>query len=209
MAFLAGEKLGFYSILSPLGSGGMGEVYRALDSRMGREVALKLVPAVVASDPDRRWRFEQEIRAAAALNHPNIAAIFDAAPNAEPPWLVMELVPGESLRSLLSRGAVPVRKVVEIATQIASGLAAAHTAGIVHRDLKPENIMLTPDGLIKVLDFGVARLAHLSTAIATNTATMLATLPGQILGTCAYMSPEQARAEAVDHTSDQFSFGLV
>src|SRR5580704_8984426 len=152
------RNIGPYQLEGQLGAGGMGEVFRALDTRMGRQVAVKILPESMADSPDRLRRFEQEARLAAALNHPNIMAIYDVGLDGHPPYIVAELVPGESLRALIAKGPVGARKAVGIAAQIANGLAAAHAAGIVHRDLKPENIMVTPDGTVKILDFGVARM---------------------------------------------------
>jgi eukaryotic-like serine/threonine-protein kinase len=149
MPLAAGARLGPYDVVAPLGAGGMGEVYRAQDSRLGREVALKVLPAGVASDPARQQRFETEARAVAALNHPNIVAIYDVALQEQPAFIVSELVPGETLRGVIQRGPVPLKKVLDIAVQVADGLAAAHAAGIAHRDLKPENIMLTAGGASK------------------------------------------------------------
>src|ERR1700704_3163483 len=159
MTLAAGTKLGPYEIIAPLGAGGMGEVYRAKDTRLGREVALKILPESFARDADRLRRFEQEARAVAALNHPNILAIHDIGEQGGSPFLVSELLEGESLRAVFDRGALPQRKTVEYGVQIAHGLAAAHEKGIVHRDLKPENIFVTKDGRIKILDFGLAKLA--------------------------------------------------
>jgi Tol biopolymer transport system component len=204
----ADQSIGPYQVLEKLGAGGMGEVYKAQDTRVGRHVALKLLPESLAADSDRRRRFEQEARLAAALNHPNIMAIYDVGLDAHPPYIVAELVPGESLRSLVERGPVPPRRAADIVAQIAAGLAAAHTAGIVHRDLKPENVMIAPDGAVKILDFGVARIQAKSAA-ADQTATIGQTAAGAVVGTAAYMSPEQARAQDVDYRSDQFSLGLV
>jgi len=186
----------------------MGEVYKAQDTRVGRQVALKVLPESLATDGDRRRRFEQEARLAAALNHPNIMAIYDVGLDAHPPYIVAELVAGESLRATIERGPVAARKAIDIAAQVAAGLAAAHTAGIVHRDLKPENIMVTPEGTAKILDFGVARMAP-KTVAGDQTATIGQTAAGTVIGTAAYMSPEQARAQDVDYRSDQFSLGLV
>src|SRR5580700_1862629 len=200
--------IGPYRVIGPLGAGGMGEVYRALDPRVGRHVALKLLPESLAQDTDLRRRFEQEARLAAALNHPNVMAIYDVGLDQHPPYIVAELVPGESLRAMLASGPLPPRKAVDIAAQIAAGLAAAHAAGIVHRDLKPENVIVTSEGVAKILDFGVARME--SKAVAANeTATMAHTSVGSVVGTAAYMSPEQARAGDVDYRSDQFSLGIV
>src|SRR5580693_5017403 len=200
--------IGPYQVIGPLGAGGMGEVYRALDPRVGRQVALKLLPESMANDPELRRRFEQEARLAAALNHPNVMAIYDVGLDQHPPYIVAELVPGESLRAMLASGPLPPRKAVDIAAQIAAGLAAAHAAGIVHRDLKPENVIVTSEGVAKILDFGVARMAAKAVA-ANETATMAHTSAGSVVGTAAYMSPEQARAGDVDYRSDQFSLGLV
>src|SRR5437868_8509095 len=157
MPLIAGTRLGPYEIVSPLGAGGMGEVYRARDTRLGREIALKVLPDDFAGDASRRQRFEQEARAASALNHPNILSIYDVGSENGVAYMVSELVEGESLRDVIGRGAVPVRKLLDIAVQMADGLAAAHTGGIVHRDLKPENLMLTREGRLKILDFGLAK----------------------------------------------------
>src|SRR4029077_10696008 len=160
----AGTKFGPYEIRSPIGAGGMGEVYRAVDSRLGRDVALKVLPGVFSGDTDRLRRFELEARAIASLNHPNILAIFDFGQQDVTPYLISELLEGESLRAVLDRGPLPQRKTVEYAVQIAQGMAAAHEKGVVHRDLKPENIFITKDGRIKVLDFGLAKLVQASPA---------------------------------------------
>ena len=187
----------------------MGEVFRALDPRVGRQVALKILPESLARDEERRRRFEQEARLAASLNHPNIMAIYDVGLDQHPPYIVAELVPGESLRAIMERGLVAVRRAVDLAAQIAAGLAAAHAAGIVHRDLKPENVIVTPEGTAKVLDFGVARMQRRAAA-QNQTVTLAQTATGSVVGTAAYMSPEQARAEEdIDPRSDQFSLGLV
>jgi hypothetical protein len=205
-----GTRLGPYEIVAPLGAGGMGEVYRAQDSRLGRDVALKVLPAEVAGDAARQQRFETEARAVAALNHPNIVAIYDVALQEQPAFIVSELVPGETLRGVIQRGPVPLKKVLDIAVQIADGLAAAHAAGIAHRDLKPENIMLTPEGRAKILDFGLAKSISRAAGQADATRTIAATQPGTIVGTASYMSPEQASGSPeVDGRSDQFSLGLI
>ncbi len=208
MPLATGAKLGHYEILAPIGAGGMGEVYRARDPRLGRDVALKVLPRDVMSDPERRRRFEQEARTASALNHPNILTVFDIGEDAGMPYLVSELVDGESLRSIVQRGAVPSKKLVEIAAQIADGLQAAHAAPVVHRDIKPDNILLTRDGRPKIVDFGLARS---SSPIGPDEATRTQPLTseGVVRGTASYMSPEQARGERVDFRSDQFSFGIV
>jgi Tol biopolymer transport system component len=188
----------------------MGEVYRARDTRLGREIALKVLPADVSADASRRQRFEQEARAASALNHPNILSIYDVGSEGGGAFMVSELVEGESFRAQIERGPVGLRKMLDIAVQVADGLAAAHAAGIVHRDIKPDNLMLTPEGRVKILDFGLAKQTPLSPrGDADATLTAAATQAGVILGTVAYMSPEQARGGTLDFRSDQFSFGLV
>jgi serine/threonine protein kinase/Tol biopolymer transport system component len=207
-----GTRLGAYEIVSLIGSGGMGEVYRARDPRLGRDVAVKVLPAAVSTDPDRLHRFEQEARAAAALNHPNILTIHEVGTAEGAPYVVSELLEGQTLREVLGRGALPTRAAVAYAVQILSGLAAAHDKGIVHRDLKPENLFVTTDGRLKILDFGLAKL--LEPVPAGAGLSMLATLPadtvpGVVLGTIGYMSPEQVRGQMVDHRSDLFSVGAV
>jgi Tol biopolymer transport system component/tRNA A-37 threonylcarbamoyl transferase component Bud32 len=202
------SAIGPYQLLGSLGAGGMGEVYRALDPRIGRQVALKLLPKSLVNDGERRRRFEQEARLAASLNHPNVMAIYDVGLDHDPPYIVAELVSGELLRALIDAGPLPVRKAVDIAAQIASGLAAAHTAGIVHRDLKPENVIVTAEGVAKLLDFGVARVES-KKAAASETVTIANTALGAVVGTAGYMSPEQARGQEIDSRSDQFSLGLV
>jgi eukaryotic-like serine/threonine-protein kinase len=211
MAITPGIKLGPYEIVSALGAGGMGEVYRARDTRLGREVAVKVLPAGFAADPDRLRRFEQEARATAALNHPNILAVFDIGSLDGTPYVVCELLEGETLRERLRAGALQVRKSVETALQIAQGLAAAHEKGIVHRDLKPENIFLTSDGRVKILDFGLAKLAQADSSVRQSLAITAEaqTDPGTVLGTMGYMSPEQVRGVVTDARSDLFSFGAI
>src|SRR5580658_2606960 len=204
-----GTQLGPYEIQSLLGAGGMGEVYRARDSRLNRIVALKILPSQVAVDAGRRARFEQEARAASALNHPNILSVYDIGEQDGLAYIVSELIEGESLRESLRRGPLPVSRLLDIASQVAAALAAAHSAGIVHRDIKPENIMITRDGRAKILDFGLAKQASTVAAGADETRTVTRTSPGSVIGTAAYMSPEQIRGEAVDYRSDIFSFGLV
>jgi eukaryotic-like serine/threonine-protein kinase len=212
MALSVGTRLGPYEIVALLGTGGMGEVYRAHDPRLGRDVAIKVLPAAFSADPDRLRRFEQEARAAAALNHPNILAVYDLGTHDGAPYVVSELLEGTTLREALANGAFPVRKVVDYATQIANGLATAHERGIIHRDLKPENLFITSDGRAKILDFGLAKLIETvpvgagATMAATRTA---GTTPGIVLGTIGYMSPEQVRGQVVDHRSDIFSFGAI
>ena len=190
-----------------LGAGGMGEVYRARDTRLGREVALKLLSAEATADPERQQRFEQEARAASALNHPNIVAVYDVGVEAGAPYIVTELVEGESLRAQV--GAAGVRKLLDLAIQIADGMAAAHQAGITHRDLKPENIMVTPEGRVKILDFGLAKASATAGGSEGETVSGLMTRPGVLLGTVMYMSPEQARGAKTDFRTDQFSFGVI
>jgi predicted Ser/Thr protein kinase len=213
MALNPGTKIVSYEIVSLLGVGGMGEVYRARDARLGRDVALKILPVAFARDEDRLRRFEQEARAVAALNHSNILAIHDVGQHDGTPFLVSELLEGESLRVILDRGALPQRKAIDYGVQIAQGLAAAHEKGIVHRDLKPENLFITKDGRIKILDFGLAKLATKESeagAAANNlTLTRAQTDAGVVMGTASYMSPEQVRGDAVDPRTDIFAFGAV
>ena len=206
-----GTRLGPYEILAPLGAGGMGEVYRARDERLGREVAIKVLSAELSLDASRVKRFEKEARSASALNHPNIVTVYDTGSSEGVAWIAMEKVDGDTLRKLVSSGPVAIKKLLAIATQIADGLARAHEAGIVHRDLKPENVMVTKDGLVKILDFGLAKLASTGSGgdEGTKLPTVSGTTPGVILGTVGYMSPEQAGGEAVDFHSDQFSFGSI
>jgi len=206
----AGTKLGPYEILAPIGAGGMGEVYRAKDPRLGREVAIKVLPPSFAHDADRLKRFEQEARAAGILNHPNITAVHDIGSADGSPYIVTELLEGETLRARLSTGAVPVRKAIDYAVQIAKGLAAAHEKGIVHRDLKPENLFLTNDGRAKILDFGLAKLkSERPDGPQTDLQTISGTQPGVVLGTMGYMSPEQVRGKPADARSDLFSLGTI
>ncbi len=211
MSLVSGTRIGSYEILAPLGAGGMGEVYRAKDAKLGREVAIKVLPPEVSGDPERRARFEQEARAASALNHPNIITIHDIGTSDSTVYIAMEFVDGKTLREVLVSGPLAVKKALEIAGQVADGLAKAHSAGIVHRDLKPENLMLTKDGFVKILDFGLAKLAEPFSEAASQlpTAAALGTRPGMVLGTVGYMSPEQASGEPLDFRSDQFSFGAI
>jgi eukaryotic-like serine/threonine-protein kinase len=210
MTLAPGTKLGPYEIVAPIGAGGMGEVYRAKDTRLGRDVALKILPESFAREADRLRRFEQEARAVAALNHPNILAIHDIGQHNGTPFLVSELLEGESLRSALDRGALPQRKTIEYGVQIAQGLAAAHEKGIVHRDLKPENVFVTKDGRIKILDFGLAKLAQQPGADSNEvTLTSSHTAAGVVMGTASYMAPEQVRGESADARTDIFAFGAV
>jgi hypothetical protein len=189
----------------------MGEVYRARDTRLSREVAIKVLPAELASDPSRLKRFEKEARSASGLNHPNIVTVYDIGSEGGTSYIAMEKVEGETLRKVLVGGALPIRKLIPIATQIAEGLAKAHEAGIVHRDLKPENVMVTRDGLVKILDFGLAKPTHVGSGSdeGSHLPTQTQTSPGMIVGTVGYMSPEQASGEAVDFRSDQFAFGSI
>ena len=194
MALAAGTILGQCEIQSPLGAGGMGEVYRAFDTGLNREVAIKVLPESVSADPERLRRFEQEARAAAALNHPNILAVYQMATHEGASYMVTELLEGETLRERFNRGPIPLRTAVDYGSQIARGLAAAHDKGIVHRDLKPENLFLTRDGRVKILDFGLAKLTLARTASQDEkTVSLQATEPGVVMGTMGYMSPEQVR----------------
>ncbi len=212
MTLSAGTRLGPYEVLAPLGAGGMGEVYRARDTRLGREVAIKVLPSALASDPERLKRFEREARSASSLNHPNIVTIYDIGSADSVSYIAMELVNGESLRAVLMEGALPVRRLLHIAVQVADGLAKAHAAGIVHRDLKPENVMVTEDSLVKILDFGLAKLTQPDSSGSGRTqgpTVSGGTEEGVILGTVGYMSPEQATGGSIDYRSDQFSFGSI
>ncbi|MBI3667393.1 MAG: serine/threonine protein kinase [Acidobacteria bacterium] len=212
MALSSGIRLGPYEVLTPLGAGGMGEVYRAKDTRLGREVAVKVLPAAYSQDADRLRRFEQEARAASALNHPNILTIHDIGTHEGSPYLVSELLEGETLREHLGGVALPQRKAIDYAIQVANGLAAAHEKGIVHRDLKPENLFLTKDGRVKILDFGLAKLTQPeqpSEAPASAATLPAETETGVVLGTMGYMSPEQVRGQRADHRADIFTFGAI
>jgi Tol biopolymer transport system component len=212
MSLASGARLGAYEILGPLGAGGMGEVYRARDTRLGREVAIKVLPADVAADPDRLARFEREAKAVSALNHPNIVTLHEVGTSEAGPYLVLERVEGQSLRSLIGAGPLPIRKLLDLGAQIAAGLAKAHAAGIVHRDLKPDNVMVTSDGFAKILDFGLARLVWPDEGLgdSVDTATFVKqTESGVILGTLGYLSPEQASGKPADYRADQFAFGAL
>ena len=213
MGLSPGTRLGPYEIVAAVGAGGMGEVYRARDARLGRDVAVKVLPESLARDTDRLRRFEQEARAVAALNHPNILAVFDVGSHDGSPYLVSELLDGETLRDRLLGGPVPARKAVELLAQVAEGLAAAHEKGVIHRDLKPENSFITRDSRVKILDFGLAKLIPAQAGAAAGagpaSAATTQTTPGVMVGTVGYMSPEQIRLEAVDFRSDIFSFGAV
>jgi predicted ATPase len=210
MALTPGTRFGLYEILAAIGSGGMGEVYRARDTRLGRSIAIKILSDQFSGDTAQLRRFEREARSASALNHPNIVTIHELGQEGSVHYIAMELVEGKTLRQLLDAGALPLRKAIEIAAQVAEGLAKAHEAGIAHRDLKPENLMVTHDGLVKILDFGLVKHVPIGDLSADNsTLTASETRPGSILGTPGYMSPEQASGEPADFRSDQFSFGLV
>lgn len=203
-------KLDGYEILGLLGAGGMGEVYRARDPALKREVAIKVLQSNVSLDPDRLSRFQQEAQATAALDHPNILAVYQFGVFQGSPYLVSELLVGQSLRQVLQRGPIPVRKGIGHAVQIAHGLAAAHAKGVVHRDLKPENLFVTKDGRIKILDFGLAKLVQPQSELDSNAPTLtLRTNPGVVMGTAGYMSPEQVRGQSADHRTDIFSFGVI
>src|SRR5579864_4812272 len=208
------QVLGHYRVLEMIGSGGMGEVYRASDERLGRGVAIKILTGSLAHDQDRLRRFEQEARAAAALSHPNIVAIYDIGMHDGQPYIVSELLEGHTLRGQLLRGPIPRRQAVDFAAQIAQGLMAAHEKHIVHRDLKPENLFITNHGRIKILDFGIAKLVNSEFGSEADKAGALAAMTtqtkvGSVLGTVAYMSPEQLRGKTVDHRSDIFSLGAI
>ncbi len=212
MTLQSGTKLGPYEILSPLGAGGMGEVYRARDTRLEREVAIKILPESFAADADRLRRFEQEARAASQLNHPNIIVVHDFGAQDGSPYVVQELLEGETLGERLRQGPLAPRKAVEYGLEVARGLAAAHEKGIVHRDLKPENIFLTSDGRVKILDFGLAKLVVTepdSSGISEAPTAALKTRPGVVMGTAGYMSPEQVRGKPTDARTDIFSFGAI
>jgi eukaryotic-like serine/threonine-protein kinase len=214
-----GTRLGPYEVVGSLGAGGMGEVYRARDTKLGRDVALKVLPTIYASDSERLARFQREAHVLASLNHPNIAAIHGLEDGSGLPALVLELVNGETLEERIARGPIPLGEALAIARQLADALDAAHLRGIVHRDLKPANIKLTPDGTVKVLDFGLARLAAPASSFsdlssgpaspATITSPAMMTGVGALLGTAAYMSPEQARGYEADKRSDIWAFGCV
>jgi Tol biopolymer transport system component len=211
MPLTAGTRLGPYEIIAPLGAGGMGEVYRATDTRLGRDVAIKVLPADVASDPDRLARFEREARAVSALNHPNIVTLYEVGTSDAGPYLVLENIEGRSLRDVLAEGPLPIRRILTLAAQIAEGVAKAHAAGIVHRDLKPDNIMVTTDGFAKVLDFGLAKLVFPELGAAPIAETTMAkdTGSGVVLGTLGYLSPEQASGKPADFRTDQFALGAL
>ena len=212
MQLTPGSRLGPYEILAPIGAGGMGEVYRARDAKLGRDIAIKILPAETSADPERRQRFEQEARSASALNHPNILTIYDIDSPEGSLYIAMELVEGKTVRELVASGEpLPTRKLLDIAAQVAEGLSKAHGAGIVHRDLKPENLMVSKDGYVKILDFGLAKLTEPMSEDASVVPTIAAspTQPGTVMGTAGYMSPEQASGHPVDFRSDQFALGAI
>ena len=212
MALTTGTKLGPYEIQGSLGAGGMGEVYRARDTRLGREVAIKVLPEAFARDPDRLQRFEHEARVLSTVNHPNILAIHDVGAQGDIHYLISELLDGQTLREKMNAGPLSQRRVTEYAIEMARGLAAAHEKGIVHRDFKPDNVFITKDGRVKILDFGLAKQSFGSSAVVEHTATMTGpdpTQPGTVMGTVGYMSPEQVRGKPLDHRSDIFSLGAI
>jgi eukaryotic-like serine/threonine-protein kinase len=211
MAIASGTKIGPYEVLAPLGAGGMGEVYRARDATLGRDVAVKVLPAALSEDADRLRRFQQEAQAAAALNHPNILTIYHVGQHNGTPYIVSELLDGESLRQRIQAGPLPVRKAIDYGIQVARGLAAAHDKGIIHRDLKPENVFISRDGRAKILDFGLAKLTQPEERAASSDSPTLAVRsePGFVLGTVGYMSPEQVRGQVAGPASDLFSFGAI
>src|SRR5499426_1540320 len=211
MTLTTDKRLGPFEILSHLGAGGMGEIWRARDTRLNREVAIKVLPASFAQDADRLRRFEQEAHATSALNHPNILTIYDIGAHEEALFIVAELLEGEELRAQMEQGALPVRRALEYSQQITRGLAAAHEKGIVHRDLKPENLFVTKDERVKILDFGLAKLRPPQPgAVDTDAPTQKRlTDSGVVMGTVGYMSPEQVRGQETDHRSDIFAFGVI
>lgn len=214
MPLSTGTKLGTYEVLSAIGAGGMGEVYQAHDTKLGRDVAIKVLPEAFAHDPERLARFQREAKMLASLNHPNIATICGLEQFGDTHYLVMELVPGDTLQQRVKRdGSVPIEEALAIADQIAEALEAAHEKGIIHSDLKPANVKLTPEGKVKVLDFGLAKAfeGDPSSVDISNSPTLsqAATMQGVILGTVAYMSPEQARGKSVDKRTDIWAFGCV
>ncbi len=212
MPISAGRRLGRYEIRSQLGAGGRGEVYRARYEKLNRDVAIKVLPATYSQDTERLTRFEQEAQAAGSLNHPNILAVYDVGEHERAPYVVSELLEGETLRERLNGVAFSARKAIDCALQIANGLAAAHEKGIIHRDIKPENIFITHDGRVKILDFGLAKLTEPVTDIEAQTDVLtrrVKTDSGMVMGTVGYMSPEQVRSKPADHRADIFSLGVI
>ena len=211
MPLPSGTRLGAYEIIGALSSGAMGEVYSARDTRLGRVVAIKVLPALLSADANRLLRFEKEARAASSLNHPNITVVYDVGTTNGISWIAMELVEGKTLRSLLDYRPLATREVLSLATQLAHGLAKAHSAGVVHRDLKPDNVMVTEEGRVKILDFGLAKLVRADGASTANglAPDETATEAGVVLGTLSYMAPEQLRGQQADARSDIFSFGAI
>jgi eukaryotic-like serine/threonine-protein kinase len=210
MPLAPGSRVGPYEVLAAIGAGGMGEVHKARDPRLGRDVAIKVLPTLYSRDPDRLRRFEQEARAASALNHPNVCTIYAFDQTSEGQhYIAMEYVDGGTLRQRLAETRLSIRECLEIAIQIAAALSVAHAAGIVHRDIKPENVMLRPDGVVKVLDFGLAKLAVVGPPGAETTQLGVNTDAGTVVGTAAYMSPEQARGQQVDARTDIWSLGVM
>ncbi|MEQ1908965.1 MAG: protein kinase, partial [Vicinamibacterales bacterium] len=209
MLFEPGARIGRYEVMASLGAGSMGEVYRARDPQLDREVAIKVLPSSRSIDSDVIARFELEARAAAALNHPNILAVFDVGEHDSVHFIVSELLEGQTLREYLSRRRLSPLQTIDLGLQIARGLEAAHAKGIVHRDLKPENVLVAPNGRLKILDFGLAKLAASRRLTVSDTATTILTTPGMILGTVGYMAPEQVRGQATDHRADIFALGAI
>jgi serine/threonine protein kinase len=219
MKLKTGSMLAHYEISAPLGEGGMGVVYRAQDTKLGREVAIKVLPAEMTADLERRQRFRQEAQLAAAFNHPNIATVHDVGEQEGVTYIVMELVRGESLRKLIRSEPLDIGRAIEIATGIAAGLTRAHREGVLHRDLKPDNVVLTDEGVPKILDFGLGKLIedveqHDGEALTEAPTATVQTSPyltrdGQVIGTLAYMSPEQVHGQPVNARSDVFSFGVL
>ena len=212
MTIATSTKLGRYEIRSKIGEGGMGEVYLARDTQLGRDVAIKVLPSSYSDDKERLHRFEQEACAASALNHPNILSIYDVGTHDGSPYVVSELLQGQTLRQRISGTSLPQRKAIDFALQISHGLAAAHEKGIVHRDLKPDNLFITNDGRVKILDFGLAKLTGAGNTELSQSGIptrRVDTDPGKVMGTVGYMSPEQVKGRAVDHRSDIFSFGTI
>ena len=212
MTLAAGTKLGRYEIRSKIGEGGMGEVYCARDERLNRNVAIKVLPSTFSQDAERLRRFEQEAQATSALNHPNILAIYDVGTHDGAPYVVSELLEGETLRQRIGGTALAPRRAIDYALQVTKGLSAAHGRGIIHRDLKPDNLFITKDGRVKILDFGLAKLTQPGDSELSQTSIptrRVDTDPGKVMGTVGYMSPEQIKGRAVDHRSDIFSFGAI